>query len=228
IKRLESLLSRNSDGAAWPCGTTAHEALLHQDAPKPGAAIRRHRQHAAYRRLGILRARIENAQVGGKHGRRVRAPPEQMPGREIVTIGILKCTLLLDGEYLLARSEHRIEFIGREIRKPRLLPAKRNVRPGRRRNRRRIHPAEHSARCARRRVYGTAGKSAANERFIAAAITAKSLAGTRTTPKRNAAPQCVLLRTNHRSGSNGLTRAGSAGRKSTSRRKGRNPSSISA
>jgi hypothetical protein len=41
-----------------------------------------------------------------------------------------------------------------------------------------------------------AGKSAAKSRPMAAAMRAKSASGTRRNPKRNAAPQCVLLRMN--------------------------------
>src|SRR4029450_13891945 len=66
----------------------------------------------------------------------------------------------------------------------------------------------------------TGGKSSANVRPIAVAMSAKSASGTRNTPKRNAAPQCFLLRMNERSSISGRTGAFCAGRKSTSSRNG--------
>ena len=135
----------------------------------------------------------------------------------IEPVGIEKRATLLDGEDLLPRDHDGIKVTDRELGQAAPLPPHRRGRragaPGR---------SVDMARTITQRAAGVespatsafrhGAKSAAKSRPMAAAMRAKSSAGTRTMPNRNAAPQWVLLRMKVSASISGRIGAGVAGR----------------
>ena len=111
-----------------------------------------------------------------------RSSPRRCHAREVVAVGILERALLLDREHLLPRGERRVELGRRELRRAATTASGSAMRGAGRCG---SAPASIAPNIAQRgvapssrlRVHGSrAAKSAANERSIAAAISAKSSA----------------------------------------------------
>src|SRR5207244_11983713 len=96
------------------------------------AAERCGREYAANRRLGVLAAWIDQAQVRSQ-GRVVFLfdPAEKMPGERVEAVGVLERACLLDYEDRCARREQRVQLgrleLGKALPFPRDLGLRRSA-----------------------------------------------------------------------------------------------------
>ena len=159
VETLEALLRGDPDRTSRPCAPRAHETFAHQRPTEADATVGRDRQHTANRRLLELSAGVEHAQVTGKsRALGTGVPREQVPRVEVMAVGVLERTTLLDGEDLLPCGEHCVKLRSGELFEPRPLPAHRRCGCSGDEVRRGIHRAEHSAVGSSRRGSGGGGE----------------------------------------------------------------------
>ncbi|MCU0929354.1 MAG: hypothetical protein MUE62_09310 [Burkholderiaceae bacterium] len=100
-------LRADADRAARPEAYATGETFGHQRPAEPGAAHLGRRDHAADRRLGVLHAGVDDAEIRLQRAAGVAA--EQVPAELIGTVGVEVHRLLLDGEHAAAQLQRVVQ-----------------------------------------------------------------------------------------------------------------------